>query len=204
MWALSTLAFVLIVLAAMINLIIRDWRITAGALAVQYLAAFVLVTLSWPIGMAVVKLIAGWMSTAAIAFSWHSSSDRRGQRNSPPISESTASLFFRGVAGLLIVLLIFILSPVLQAGVFPQVDLMIVQGGLMLMSMSLMQLGTNSDPYLMIISLLSFLMGFEVIHAALELSTLLTGLFVIVNLGLALVGVYFMVAKSDVEGLSDS
>jgi hypothetical protein len=200
MLTLSTLAFVLIVMTAMINLIIRDWRITAGSLAVQYLAAFVLVTISWPIGLAVVKLIAGWMATAVIAFSWHSSSFRRQQRNSSPISESTASLFFRAVAGLLIVLLIFILAPALQARVFPQVDLMIIQGGLMLMSMALMQLGTNSDPYLMIISLLSFLMGFEVIHAALEISTLLTGLFVVVNLGLALVGVYFLVTAGDAEG----
>ena len=203
MLTLSTAAFVMIVMAAMINLIFRDWRIMAGALAVQYLAAFVLVTLSWPIGMAVVKLIAGWMATAAIAFSWHSLSTRRQRKNSMQNPESTASLFFRGVAGLLIVLLIFIMSPALQAGVFPQVDLMIIQGGVMLMGMALMQLGTNSDPYLMIISLLSFLMGFEVIHAALELSTLLTGLFVVVNLGLALVGVYFMVTMGDEEALHE-
>lgn len=204
MFPLSTVAYILIVLAAMVILIFGDWRITAGALGVQYLAAFVLVTLSWPIGMAVVKLIAGWMATAVIALakhshkdthrsSWYASRIRLQQQKTGTISEPTASLFFRGVAGLLIVLLIFILAPTLQAGVFPQVDLMIVQGGLMLMGMALMQLGVNSDPYQIIISLLSFLVGFEVIHAALELSTLLAGLFVLVNLGLALVGVYFMI-----------
>lgn len=193
MVTLSTAAFVLIVMAGMVILIFRDWRVTAVALAVQYLAAFVLVTISWPIGMAVVKLIAGWMATAALAFSWHASSTRLKEKNSGTISESSSSLFFRGVAGLLIVLLIFITAPTLQAGVFPRVDLMIIQGGLMLMGMALMQLGTQSGPYLTIISLLSFLMGFEVIHAALEISTLLTGLFVIVDLGLALVGVHFMI-----------
>jgi hypothetical protein len=41
------------------------------------------------------------------------------------------------------------------------------------------------------------LAGFEIIHAALELSTLLTGLLVITNLGLALVGVFFIVKASD-------
>lgn len=204
MFLLSTVAYILIVLAAMVILVFGDWRITAAALGVQYLAAFVLVTLSWPTGMAVVKLIAGWMATAVIALakhshkdahrsSWYASSIRLQQQMAGTISEPTASLFFRGVAGLLIVLLIFILAPTLQARVFPQVDLMIVQGGLMLMGMALMQLGVNSDPYQIIISLLSFLVGFEVIHAALELSTLLAGLFVLVNLGLALVGVYFMI-----------
>jgi hypothetical protein len=80
---------------------------------------------------------------------------------------------------------------------FPQVPLVIIQGGLMLIGMALMQLGTNSEAYLTIISLLSLLAGFEVIHAALELSTLLTGLLVITNLGLALVGVFFIVKTSD-------
>jgi len=187
MQALSTFAFVLIVIAAMMILIFRDWRINAAALALQYLAAFALVTLSWPIGLAIVKLIAGWMATAVIALTC------LRQKNARDSSESGASLVFRGLAGLLIILLIFILTPTLQAQVFRQVDLLILQGGLMLLGMSLMQLGTNSEPYLIVISLLSFLAGFEVIHAALELSTLLTGLLVVVNLGLALVGVYFII-----------
>ena len=192
MEAFSTAAFVLIVMAAMMILIFRDWRITAVALAVQYLGAFVLVSLSWPLGMAVVKLIVGWMATSAVALSWQASDARLKQDTSQITSDLTASLLFRGGAGMLIVLLTFILTPTLQSGVFPQVDLVIIQGGVIIMGMALMQLGINSDPFLVIISLLSFLLGFEVIHAALEMSTLLTGLFVIVNLGLALVGAYFM------------
>ena len=69
----------------------------------------------------------------------------------------------------------------------------------MLIGMALMQLGTNASPYLTIMSLLSFLAGFEVIHAALERSTLLTGLMASVNLGLALVGVYFIMKAGDVN-----
>lgn len=197
MGALSIVAFVMIVIAAMIILIFRDWRVNAAALALQYLAAFALVTLSWPIGLAIVKLIAGWMATAAIALTC------LRQNNASLTSESGASLVFRGLMGLLIILLIFILTPTLQANVFPQVDLLILQGGLMLLGMSLMQLGTTSEPYLTIISLLSFLTGFEIIHAALELSTLLTGLLVVVNLGLSLVGVYFMIKVGELRESSD-
>ena len=204
MEALSTIAFVLIVMAAMMILIFRDWRITAAALAVQYLGAFVLVTLSWPLGMAIVKLIVGWMATAAVALSWQASTARLEMPTDLSKSDSTGSLFFRGGAGLLIVLLNFVLTPSLQARVFPQVDLVIIQGGVMIMGMALMQLGINSNPYLVIISLLSFLLGFEVIHAALEMATLLTGLFVVVNLGLALVGAYFISKLGEGEGLHDS
>lgn len=191
MLTLSTLAFVLIVITAMVILVFRDWRINATALGVQYLAVFVLVNLSWPIGMSVIKLIVGWMATAAIALTCL----RQTDTDTP--TEPTASLFFRGLVGILVILVIFVLAPTLRDQMFPLLELVIVQGGLMLLGMSLMQLGTNSDPYLTIMSLLSLLAGFEVIHAGLELSTLLTGLLVIVNLSLSLVGVYFIVKASD-------
>lgn len=191
MQAFSTLAFVMIVITAMAILIFKDWRVNAAALAVQYLAGFVLVSLSWPPGLAVVKLITGWMATATIAITC------MRIKNTTSSSESNASLLFRGLAGMLIVMLIFILGPIVQASIFPRVELMVIQGGLMFMGMALMQLGTNAEPYLIVISLLSFMLGFEIIHAALEISTLLTGLLVVVNLGLALVGVYFIVRAGE-------
>jgi len=191
MTVLPTLAFIVIVTTAMVILVFRDWRIIAGALALQYLAAFTLVTFSWPIGMAVIKLIVGWMATAALSLTFL----RQPEPEFP--SETTASLIFRALAGLVVILVIFILAPDLRANIFSRLDLVIVQGGLMLIGMALMQLGTNSNPYLTVISLLSFLSGFEIIHAGLELSTLLTGLLVIVNLGLALVGVYFITRTKD-------
>jgi hypothetical protein len=188
----SLIAFVLIVITSMVILIFRDWRIVAAALALQYLAAFTLVTRSWPIGMSVVKLIVGWMSTAAISLTYFRKEEIL------LAEESTVSFIFRGLAGLLVILVVFLTAPVLQADVFPQLSLVTLQGGLMLMGIALMQLGTNSNPFLTVVSLLSFLSGFEVIYAGLELSTLLTGLLAIVNLGLALVGVYFIV-KTDEE-----
>jgi len=60
-------------------------------------------------------------------------------------------------------------------------------------------LGTHSEPYLTVFSLLSFLSGFEVIHAGLEISTLLTGLLAVANLGLALIGVYFVVKTGETD-----
>jgi len=190
MSALEIVAFLLVVITSMVILIFRDWRINTAALAVQYLAAFYLVTLSWPTGMAVVKLIVGWMATAAIALTC------LRQMPPPKASEPATELLFRGVAGLLVILIIFVLSPGLAEIVFPNVNIQIIQSGIMLMGIALMQLGTHAIPYQTIVSLLSFLSGFEVIHSALEQSTLLTGLLVIVNLGLALVGVYFVIQST--------
>jgi hypothetical protein len=191
MTTLSTLAFILIVITAMIILIFRYWLINALAMAVQYLAAFILVSLSWSMGMSVIKLIVGWMATAAVALTLFR------QRPARSATEPEASLFFRGLAGLTVILIVFVTAPTLQSNIFPQLDLIIIQGGMALLTMAIMQLGTNSEPYLTVFSLLSFLSGFEVIHAGLEISTLLTGLLAVTNLGLALIGVYFVVKTSE-------
>ena len=191
MQILSILAFVLIVITAMSILVFRDWRIVSGALILQYLGAFALVTQSWPVGMAVVKLIVGWMATAAISLTYY----RR--ENASLFAETPSSFIFRGLIGLLVILTVFIAAPSLQTAMFPALDLLVLQGGLLLIGLSLMQLGTTQDPFLTIVGLLSLLSGFEVIYAGLELSTLLTGLLAIVNLGLSLVGVYFIVKVNE-------
>jgi hypothetical protein len=188
---LSNLSFVFIVITAMVILIFRDWRINAISLGLQYLAGFYLITLSWPIGLAVIKLIVGWMATAAITLTC------LRQMKIKDSSEPTSSLIFRAIIGLLTIIVIFILTPIIQTNIFPNVGLIILQGGLMLMALALMQLGTNAAPYLNIFSLLSFMAGFEIIHAALEVSTLLNSLLVVVNLGLALVGIYFITKTND-------
>lgn len=188
---LSTLAFVMIALSAMIILVFRDWRFNAGALAVQYLAVFYLVSLSWPISLAVVKLIVGWMATAAIGLTC------LRQMGHEETDETPSSLLFRGLSGLMVILVIFVVSTPLQESIFPNLSLVIIRSGSMLIGMALMQLGTNARPYLTIMSLLSFLAGFEIIHAGLERSTLLIGLMAVINLGLALVGVYFIMKEND-------
>lgn len=188
---LSTLAFAVIVLTAMIILVFRDWRFGAGALAVQYLAVFYLVSLSWPTSLAVVKLIVGWMATAAIGLTCIR------QMNREEADETPSSLLFRGLSGLMVILVIFVVSTPLQESIFPNLPLVIIRSGSMLIGMALMQLGTSARPYLSIMSLLSFLAGFEIIHAGLERSTLLIGLLAAINLGLALVGVYFIMKEND-------
>jgi hypothetical protein len=191
MTPLNLITFIIIVITSMVILVFRDWRINTISLGVQYLAVFGLVTLSWPVGMAVIKIVVGWMAVAAIGFTC--------LRHMPKtiIYEPPAAFFFRGLLGLVMIFIIFVSAPILQNAMFPSLNVFIVQSGLMLIGMALMQLGTSSEPYLNIISLLSLLAGFEIIHAGIELSTLLTGLMVIVNLGLALAGVYFIIQTNE-------
>jgi hypothetical protein len=59
--------------------------------------------------------------------------------------------------------------------------------------MGLLHLGISSQPFRVILGLLTILAGFEILYAAVESSTLVVALLSAVNLGLALTGAYFVV-----------
>src|SRR4030042_79605 len=69
-------------------------------------------------------------------------------------------------------------------------------GSFVMMGFGLLQISLTNHPLRVIIGLLTFLSGFEIIYAAIEKSTLVTGLLAGVNLGLALVGAYILIAPS--------
>ena len=63
---LSWAAVGLLLVTSIGLLLSRDWRWSLGFLAAQYLAMFWLVALHWPFGLASVKLVTGWMASAAL------------------------------------------------------------------------------------------------------------------------------------------
>jgi len=69
-------------------------------------------------------------------------------------------------------------------------------GSFILISFGLLQLSLTTHPLRIFTGLLTSLSGFEILYAALEMSTLVTGLLAGITLGLALVGAYILVAPS--------
>jgi hypothetical protein len=53
-------------------LVLSNRRWMTGILALQYIGVFLLVSVSWPLEIAVVKLVAGWMSAAVLFLSFSS------------------------------------------------------------------------------------------------------------------------------------
>ena len=68
-----------------------------------------------------------------------------------------------------------------------------------LVILGLLQLGMITEPLYVIIGLLTFLSGFELLYGSMEFSTVLEALFAAVNLGLALVGAYIIVKDEEPE-----
>lgn len=174
-----------LIMAATVGLLVsQHWRWSILSLALQYLAMFLLITQVWPIGLAAVKLITGWMAGAVLSAS---------QPAAGLAEESSSSVYgrvFRILAGAIVWLVVFSVQPVVAQVIPLQPNFLI--GGLGLIGMGLLQLGVTTRPLRVILGLLTLLSGFEILYAAVEGSILVTGLLVVVNLGLALAGAYLL------------
>jgi hypothetical protein len=184
-------AVILLGVTALTLFLSQDWRVSVAALAVQYAGVAVLVGMSWPVALAVVKVVVGWMAAAALGLTQIGQPFGMEERSWP------GGRIFRSVAASLVLLVILTISPGVSAW-FPGVRNVQVIGGLILIGMGLLHLGMTARPLRVILGLLTVLSGFEIFYAVVETSVLVAGLLVVVTLGLALVGAYLLTAT--VEG----
>lgn len=190
---LADLAFiptVLLVGTGAYLLINRNWRAGVVALSIQYLAAFWLVNLFWPLGLSVVKLVAGWMAGAVLSASQPPSSPDQARS-----AADRSRIAFRLAAAAMVAILVFSVAPQVAGGL--NIALAAVQGGMVLVGLGLLQLGMTSQPLRAVLGLLTLLTGFEILYAAVESSVMMAGLQAVVTLGLALVGAYLVSATPE-------
>jgi hypothetical protein len=179
-------AMLLLAIATSTGLLLsRDWRWSLGLLAVQYLSIFWMVQTRWPIPMAAVKLVTGWMACAMLGISHLRTSKDKGTDDTWPHGQ-----LFHVLAAGMILTVTYALS--LRVVDWLGISLPVAWGGLLLIGLGLLHLGITSDSFQVILGLLTVLTGFEILYAAVESSSLVAALLVIVNLGLAMAGAYFM------------
>ena len=181
-------------------LINRDWRLSLGALAVQYIAAFWLVTRHLPFVMGSAKLITGWMVVAALGMT------RLGADSSTE-DEKKESFLPRGqwFRVLLMCVVAFVsvgATPRIES-VIPGLGWPVIAGSLLLIGAGAVHLGMTSDTLNVILGLLTILTGFEILYAAIESSILVAGLLAITNLGLGITGSYLLIAGTSPLEMED-
>jgi hypothetical protein len=188
----GVLGFVLVVLIAITAiavLVSRDWRSVIAALGLQHLWAFLLITSSWPLELAAVKLVTGWMAAAILGFTILSVPQQLNQSS----QTWQGSGAFRSISAGLIILVVLGAAPRL-AGWNPAIGDSQAAASLLLLGIGLLQIGFSSSYFRTVIGILTFFSGFEILYAAVEASILVVGLLAAVNLGIALVGTYLIVA----------
>ena len=182
---LNWIVFLFILVTTTGLLLYRDWRWSIGFLAIQYIGVFWLVQTHWSLSMAATKLVTGWMVCAILGIA---------KLNINPAQETEGfwphGRLFRLFTGGIILASTFALS--LRGSSWLGLSLPVTWSSLILCGMGLLQLGISSQPLRVIIGLLTILAGFEVLYASVESSTLVAALLSVVNLGLALIGAYFI------------
>jgi len=173
----------------------RRWLL--GLLALQYVGVFLLVSFSWPLEIAVVKLVAGWMATAVLFLTQSDDSPSVLQER---LTASLPGTLFMLFAALLIGLSMYSLMPAALRwflGASPQQ----VLGGVWLLGLGTLQVSFSRQEIRIIIGLLTVISGFEILYATLEASVFMTGLLALLNISLAFVGTYLQMASSLEESL---
>jgi len=75
----------------------------------------------------------------------------------------------------------------------------VTNGSLLLIGMGLLHLGVSARILRVAIGLMTVLAGFEIIYSTVEGSILVAALLAVINLGLALVGSYLLIASTTRE-----
>lgn len=177
-------------------LVSRDWRLELGLLGLQYIGVFWLTNQHWPISMAAIKLVTGWMAIATLGITLLNLKD---VEDAAEQSWPQGRLFRLFAAGIVTVIVITVAPRVEE--VIPGIGLPVISGSLILMGLGLLLLGMTAQPLRVILGLLTVLSGFEAIYAALESSILVAAMLSVVNLGLALVGAYLLTVPKPEESL---
>ena len=183
-----TVGLVLITSAGI--LISRDWRVELGLLGLQYVGVFWLTNQHWPISMAAIKLVTGWMAIATLGMT------RLSLKGTDDSSEqfSPQGRLFRLFAAGIVFIIIATAAPRVE-GIIPGIGLPVISGSLILLGQGMLHLSMTSQSFRVILGLLTVLSGFEALYAALESSVLVAAMLSVVNLGLALVGAYLLTAQ---------
>jgi hypothetical protein len=184
------IAFLLVFASGSGILLYRNWRWIIALLAAQYLGVFLLVQSSWSLSLAAVKLVAGWMICVALGLA-------HLNRDEEPVVESSwpQGWLFR----LVVIALILLVTSVGGRSLadWLGMEIQAAWGGTLLITIGFFQMGLTSQPFRVIVGLLTALAGFEILYAAVESSALVAGLLVLINLGLALSGAYFLIHQEE-------
>ena len=184
-------AISLAALTGIVLLISSNWRLSLSALAMMYVAMFVLVAYSWPLEMAVSKLVAGWIAVSVLGMSLANSSIKSGSSQKYFPSEIIFRISSAGLVGLVALSLAPVIQNILVEASYEQ-----VLGGILLIGLGILHLGFTTEPFRIISGLLTSLTGFEILYATVESSILVAGFLAVINLGFALTGTYLLLAPA--------
>ncbi len=193
--ALTWFAVIVVTVTSVGLLLARDWRWLIIYLATQYFGMLILTLVHWPLGMASVKVVAGWMGAAILGMtrSGLPREDKADKSNTLPRGR-----LFRLFAATVVIVIVASATPRIDA-IMANAGYAVTAGGLLLIGMGLLHLGVSNHILRVTLGLMPVLAGFEILYATVEGSILVAAMLAVINLGLAMVGSYLLIASNAEE-----
>ncbi|MCD6577008.1 MAG: hypothetical protein J7K66_03225 [Anaerolineaceae bacterium] len=188
---LNNLLIIIALAAVGLMIAARDWRMRIAGLASLYLVGFIVILQIWPVALASVKLISGWMGVALLSTSMLNSMDQVSG------SRYTSEMIFRLLMVILIWIVVAAVAPSINAWIpIPYTNLYI---GFALLGSGVLFMSLTDDFFEVILGLLMVLIGFDIIYSSVEGSALVTGIYAFIIILICLLGTYFSPVVSDRE-----
>ena len=176
---INSVLIIFSVLVSFALLLVEDWRYRLALVAITQLIGFILIVQIWPLPLAAVKLISGWMGVTLLATTFTS-------RNITLENPHMSSRIFRvllGVFGWILVLV-----SVQRFNEWLPISFTNLFVGLVFFVSGIIYLAMRSSTLNTVLGLLLFFEGFDVIYSSLEGSALVTGLFGVIIISICLTG----------------
>jgi hypothetical protein len=158
----------------------RQWRV--AWLFLLYIPFTLLLNQSWPLSMALLRLITGWIVTTSIAIALQSG--RGLQERDHPFGPDTSFFYIQGLA--LLVVIGIGATRAFSILITPPAPSLI--GSIVLLGSGIFLFGFNTATFPYLSGILVFVNGFELLYASVESSSFLLFLLTALNLlaGLAI------------------
>lgn len=179
---INTLLIILAIAVSAIVLIAQDWRWVIFGLTSIYIIDFLLIVQIWPLALSAVKLISGLMGVALLSLV-------RVNINEQVIYEETVS------SRIFIFLLaclswIIVSSTITNLNEWLPISYTNLYIGMVILLTGIIKFSIFQDLFDILIGLLVFLSGFDVIYSSLEGSALVTGIYGMIILSICILGSY--------------
>ena len=133
---LNLFAVIGLVITSLAVLVLENYRYSLAAMVLQYLFAFFLISSIWPVGLAVIKLIVGWIVCSLIGSAYL---QNRVQQNE---ETNTEKMIFSSLSAIVVWLIVFTISG--EAAQTLPVSRPMILGAGILIGMVILQLGRTT------------------------------------------------------------
>jgi hypothetical protein len=174
-------------------LIMDDWHWTIFGLSMCYLIGFVLIVQIWPLALAAVKLITGLMGVILLG---------TVKTNSPVQTEVKRNISFRIFLVLVLsISWIVVTATISKLNEWLPISYTNLYIGLVILFAGIIKFAIGQQSFEIIVGLLVFLSGFDIIYSSLEGSALVTGVYSLIVLSICILGAYLEGSPENRKGM---